>query len=158
DSARAVGAPAYAVGEHVVFGARQYVPQSPLGWPLIAHELEHVAAHPTTLAASAAPVLRAPSSLAGIPEKERLTVKVSTAPVTVPPEELKDVFATTGDRTSYDPGGETVFGTGIDKKLQRGLKSVGGYLTGLTNVLPINTTLNVALDLRPYGAADSIYR
>jgi hypothetical protein len=103
-------------------------------------------------------VHRAPAALSDIPESERLVIKASSAPVSVPAGEIKDVFATTGDRTSYDPGGDTVFGSGIDKKLQRGLTSVGGYLVGLSNVLPLNTTIDVALDLRPHGGANSIYR
>ncbi|HEU4561275.1 MAG TPA: DUF4157 domain-containing protein [Longimicrobium sp.] len=41
-SARAVGAHAYAVGPHVVFGAGRYAPGSGEGNRLIAHELAHV--------------------------------------------------------------------------------------------------------------------
>jgi hypothetical protein len=42
ESARAVGAHAYAVGPHVVFGAGRYAPGSAEGKQLIAHELAHV--------------------------------------------------------------------------------------------------------------------
>jgi hypothetical protein len=42
ESARSVGALAYTVGEHVVFGAGQYAPGSPGGQQLLAHELTHV--------------------------------------------------------------------------------------------------------------------
>lgn len=42
ESARAVNALAYTVGRDVVFGARQYAPQSFAGEKLIAHELTHV--------------------------------------------------------------------------------------------------------------------
>jgi hypothetical protein len=42
ESARAVGAHAYAVGTHVVFGAGRYAPGSADGNRLIAHELAHV--------------------------------------------------------------------------------------------------------------------
>ncbi len=41
-SARSVGALAYTVGSHVVFGAAQYAPQSVGGRRLLAHELAHV--------------------------------------------------------------------------------------------------------------------
>jgi hypothetical protein len=41
-SAREVGALAYTMGSHVVFGAQVYVPQSHRGRSLIAHELTHV--------------------------------------------------------------------------------------------------------------------
>jgi Domain of unknown function (DUF4157) len=40
-SASEVGAVAYAVGPHVVFGAGQYVPDTPTGQRLLAHELAH---------------------------------------------------------------------------------------------------------------------
>ena len=42
ESARAVSALAYTVGNNVVFGAGQYSPQSPAGLRLMAHELTHV--------------------------------------------------------------------------------------------------------------------
>jgi hypothetical protein len=42
ESARAVGAHAYAAGTHVVFGAGRYAPGSAEGQRLIAHELAHV--------------------------------------------------------------------------------------------------------------------
>jgi uncharacterized protein DUF4157 len=42
DSARAVDAPAYSVGRHIVFGADRYRPDTPRGMHLLAHELTHV--------------------------------------------------------------------------------------------------------------------
>jgi hypothetical protein len=42
ESARAVSAKAYTVGQHVVFGEDKYAPQSSEGQRLIAHELTHV--------------------------------------------------------------------------------------------------------------------
>src|SRR6478672_7487743 len=41
DSARAVNARAYTVGEQVVFGANQFAPTSHQGRELLAHELAH---------------------------------------------------------------------------------------------------------------------
>jgi hypothetical protein len=41
ESARAVNALAYTVGNHVVFGTHQYAPNTPAGQHLIAHELTH---------------------------------------------------------------------------------------------------------------------
>lgn len=41
-SARSVGAAAYALGSHLVFGAGNYAPQSASGRQLLAHELAHV--------------------------------------------------------------------------------------------------------------------
>ena len=42
ESARAVNALAYTVGNHIVFGRGQYTPQTPAGQKLLAHELAHV--------------------------------------------------------------------------------------------------------------------
>lgn len=42
-SAQALGARAYAVGDHVVFNAGQFAPEEPAGKHLLAHELTHVA-------------------------------------------------------------------------------------------------------------------
>jgi len=41
DSARAANAAAYTVGDHVVFGAGRYQPNTPAGQHLLAHELAH---------------------------------------------------------------------------------------------------------------------
>jgi hypothetical protein len=53
NSAELLGAEAYAVGGHIVFGPGRYDPASRVGRRLIAHELAHVLAEP-----QAAPVLR----------------------------------------------------------------------------------------------------
>jgi hypothetical protein len=42
ESARAVGAAAYTVGQHVVFGAGRHEPETATGRELLAHELTHV--------------------------------------------------------------------------------------------------------------------
>ncbi len=43
ESARALGAQAYTVGRHIVFGAGRYEPANPAGAQLLMHELAHVA-------------------------------------------------------------------------------------------------------------------
>ncbi|MBZ5561551.1 MAG: DUF4157 domain-containing protein [Acidobacteriia bacterium] len=43
ESARSVGARAYTVGHHIVFGAGEYRPGTPVGDALLAHEAAHVA-------------------------------------------------------------------------------------------------------------------
>lgn len=45
DSAAAVGAYAYTVGNHIVFGAGRYAPSTESGRHLLAHELAHVVQH-----------------------------------------------------------------------------------------------------------------
>jgi hypothetical protein len=47
-SARAVGALAYTVGQHIVFGEGRFVPQSRTGQHLLAHELTHTIQQRTT--------------------------------------------------------------------------------------------------------------
>ncbi|HEY9132672.1 MAG TPA: DUF4157 domain-containing protein [Dyella sp.] len=46
ESARSIGALAYAVGQHVVFDHRQYAPDTPAGRHLLAHELAHTIQDP----------------------------------------------------------------------------------------------------------------
>jgi len=48
ESARALGAQAYTVGRHIVFGAGHYEPASPAGARLLMHELAHVAQQSVT--------------------------------------------------------------------------------------------------------------
>src|SRR5207248_5722549 len=57
-SASAIGAKAYTFGNHVVFGAGHYRPDSRVGAGLLAHELTHVVQQ------SSRPTLPAPGSLA----------------------------------------------------------------------------------------------
>ena len=57
DSARAVQARAYTLGEHVVFGSGEYQPASEAGRRLLAHELTHVVQQAGS-EAGAAPVLQ----------------------------------------------------------------------------------------------------
>lgn len=57
-SARAVGAEAYTVGSNIVFGAGRFVPGTPGGTHLLAHELTHVAQQSGSTAAPAPGQLR----------------------------------------------------------------------------------------------------
>jgi hypothetical protein len=45
EAARSIGARAYTVGRDIVFGAGRYVPATPAGRTLLAHELAHVVQH-----------------------------------------------------------------------------------------------------------------
>ncbi len=56
DSARALGAHAYTVGRNIVFGASQFVPGTPDGWRLLAHELAHVLQQRAAPASSSAAI------------------------------------------------------------------------------------------------------
>jgi hypothetical protein len=59
DSARSLNALAYTVGQHIVFGERQYQPQSVAGRKLLAHELTHVVQQ--TAAPAAGVIARQPA-------------------------------------------------------------------------------------------------
>ncbi|MCX5205381.1 DUF4157 domain-containing protein [Streptomyces sp. NBC_00237] len=83
-SARAVGARAYTVGNHVVFASNQYAPGSPGSTRLLAHELTHVVQqrHGT----SQPPVQRQPDPSASTPEP----IGTSSPPLNVPPEKWSE--------------------------------------------------------------------
>jgi hypothetical protein len=68
DSARSVNARAYTVGENIVFGAGQYMPETKSGLQLIAHELTHVIQQ--RAAANISEVSSTPSSLKTIPSNQ----------------------------------------------------------------------------------------
>jgi hypothetical protein len=70
ESAQAVGALAYTVGQHVVFGANQYRPDSPSGLHLLAHELTH-----TVQQSRSSPTERTP---VGAPGPQTAAVQRST--------------------------------------------------------------------------------
>jgi hypothetical protein len=55
ESARHVGALAYTVGRHIVFGADRFAPATPGGARLLAHELSHVVQQSGTKPVSSAP-------------------------------------------------------------------------------------------------------
>ena len=63
DSAEAINAKAYTVGQDIVFGAGQYSPQSAEGRRLIAHELTHVAQQHGTTAQAADLTISEPGDL-----------------------------------------------------------------------------------------------
>src|SRR5690348_6780024 len=63
-SAQALGARAYTVGQDVVFGTGQFAPSSPAGQALLAHELTHVAQDGRARAPDQALTLEPPGSTA----------------------------------------------------------------------------------------------
>jgi Domain of unknown function (DUF4157) len=58
ESARQLGAHAFTLGRHIVFGEGEYTPHSPAGRELLAHELSHVMQQTATPAGGAAAGLR----------------------------------------------------------------------------------------------------
>jgi hypothetical protein len=82
-SAESVSALAYTVGDHIVFRAGQYAPETPAGQRLLAHELTHVAqqAHTSpTWGSASAPVQRTPGERA--PAAEGATEPAKTGAMT----------------------------------------------------------------------------
>lgn len=60
ESAEALGADAYAVGQHVVFGAGQYAPDTQAGRRMLAHELAHVVQQRTAVVSDPPDIGRLP--------------------------------------------------------------------------------------------------
>jgi hypothetical protein len=71
ESARAVNAYAYTVGNHIAFASNQYQPFTSKGRALLAHELTHVLQQRGSESASPMPALIAPSNDAAEQEAER---------------------------------------------------------------------------------------
>lgn len=165
-SAREVGARAYTVGRDVVFGDGAYRPSTPSGRQLLVHELTHVVEQSPDAGAGAPGHrdgigTRVPfgalqrDELADLPAAERRGIHVSTVPVVVPTERVTAFFSVNDNgrhgETQTLGGTTTVFGPGVPERLQTGLGSVGAWLGSSTNALPLGSTIEVELDLTPYG-------
>ncbi len=160
ESARAIDAQAFTIGQDVFFDSGRYDPRTSRGQWLLAHELAHTVQQ---RGPGAARVQRQPNDLGSYPEAERRSIVQSNIPTPmIDAAFLLTVFGTAvqngGATTSYGFGGTTVFGTGIDPAMQRGLTSTGAYLAGQTNVLPLGSTLTVHLDLTPYKGPNGSFR
>ena len=92
ESARAVGARAYAVGQDAVFAAGQYNPESREGLRLLAHELSHTVQQTGGGAggglSSAAPAVAREPTPQDAPKKDDSKKKPDPVTVTAPAEEL----------------------------------------------------------------------
>jgi len=160
ESARALDAQAFTVGQDVFFDSGRYDPRTRRGRWLLAHELVHTVQQGASGARS---VQRQPNDLAGYPEAERRSIVQSNIPTPmIDAAFLLSVFGTaaqTGGATaSYTLGATTVFGAGIDPAMQRGLTSTGAYLAGQTNVLPLGSTVTIHLDLTPFKGPNGSFR
>ena len=174
-SARAVNALAYTVGQHIVFGAGQFTPGTHEGRRLMAHELSH------TLQQDATGRL-ARKTLNDLPEATRKTLKISRTalqPSAVDPW-IKNYF-TPNSGISVTSSITTEFGAEItDANQQKGLRSIAIELVSLSDVvvtpatqtepekrsntdpenwpLAANRIYDLALDLRPHGGEHAIFR
>lgn len=161
-SADALRAHAYTVGNDIVFNQGAYAPHSEHGRHLLAHELSHVVQQtgaPTVEAQRL--VQRQPTSLGAIPAGERLAIRVGTVAATVPAARITAFFTimpSGNPSESQSVGATNSFDPAIPAALRTGLGSIGGYLAGTTNALPINTSIEVDLDLSAHGGARTTYR
>jgi hypothetical protein len=120
ESARAVGALAYTVGQHVVFGAGQYAPATRAGRQLLAHELTHV------LQQVPAPIIQRQPGGGGAPADHRFSAEgVSTvvrrgcAAATFGFAAVEDAARTTLDRIFNSECIETSRRTRIQRNLTK---------------------------------------
>ena len=72
ESARSLNATAYTLGQDIVFGPRQYAPQTPSGRRLLAHELTHVVQQTRRGAASGKGLLSQVSPAAGVIQRKEV--------------------------------------------------------------------------------------
>jgi hypothetical protein len=160
ESARALDAQAFTIGQDVFFDKDRYDPRTRRGRWLLAHEVAHTVQQ---RAPGTARVQRQPNDLANYPEAERRSIIQSNIPTPmIDAAFILSVFGTAaqngGATTSYNFGGTIVFGAGIDAAMQRGLTSTGAYLVDQTNVLPLGSTVTIHLDLTPFKGPNSSFR
>lgn len=106
-------------------------------------------------------LMRQPTSLQAIPSSESRAIQVSRMAVTVPTARI-DAFFTlmpSGNPSERRSVGATnSFSTSIAAALHVGLGSVGAWIQGDTNALPLNSSIEVDLDLSSHGGSNSTYR
>lgn len=106
-------------------------------------------------------LMRQPRSLSAIPLRERRAIQASTMAVTVPTARIDAFFrlmpsGNPGERRSV--GATNSYSTTIPAALHVGLGSVGAWVQGDTNALPLNSSIEVDLDLSNHGGSNSTYR
>lgn len=164
-SAEVLHARAYASGSHIVLGTTMQQPWSaPNMRALIAHELAHVVQQsraPLPAYGAVALIQRQPTQLSAIPQAERRVIRMGTTVVTVPAERITAFFTIMPSgrpSESRSVGATDSFATGIPAALRGGLSSIAAYIAGDTNALPLNSTIEVDLDLSAHGGAATTYR
>lgn len=158
-SAQEVSAQAYTVGSHLVFATGRYAPDSPAGRALLAHELSHVLQQ--TEQGLGTVLQRLPTQLSDVPETERRALRVDTIEVTVPDATLRNFFVLlpSGRPSGTVPvHGDVSFGSAVPANLQQGLTSVAGHVANSTNSLPLNSSVELDLNLSAFGGGNSSYR
>ena len=91
-----------------------------------------------------------------IPAEERAKIKVITT-TTIPTADLWLQSAFSSGRTTL-PDITVEFSGSIPANLQSGLTEVGGSLMNRLSVLPLNSTIALALDLTKFGGDNGLFR
>jgi hypothetical protein len=163
-SAKTLSAQAYAAGSHIVFGAGRYAPETSAGRQVLAHELSHVLQQGKGEGGGGlgAQIQRLPTALGDIPEAERRTLRIGTVEVDIAAERLREYFVLLPSGrpggTRAVPGATNSFGANIPTALQQGLGSVASYCAAETNALPLNSSIEVDLDLTPFAGPHATFR
>jgi|GEM_PF-3845574 len=171
---RELGAKAFTIGSDIYFNEGQYRPESASGKHLLAHELTHTMQQGGHIAKK---IQRQalPTDLASYPPIDRRRMQISwvaVSPTVGPFAALNDSFGTTaatagGSAVTTSTGrGTTVFGasvpatpstaTGFD--LRHGLNNIANFLESGSNLLPLNSTITISLNLVPYSGINGNYR
>lgn len=156
-SAATLHANAYTSGSQIVLGATSRSLPAPGLRHLLAHELAHVVQQ----SRQPAQIQRQPTQMSAIPETERHAITVGTIVVSVPVERITAFFTLMQSgrpSESRSVGATNSFGAGIVAALQIGLGSIGAWIAGDTNGLPLNSSVEVDLDLSAHGGAATTYR
>ena len=158
DLADRLGALAFTRGRDIYFGAGRYDPGSRFGLHLLAHEVTHTLQQGP---ARRGTVQRQPTSLGAVPEAERRAIQIQVIDIQVPAAKITAFFTimpSGNPSESQTIGATDSFGTGIDAPLHRGLSSIAAWVASDTNALPLNGSVEVALDLSAHGGAHRRYR
>ena len=160
ESARAIAALAYVVGQHVVFAENRYAPSTDAGAWLLAHELTHTLQQRQT-GDGPGVVPRHPTSLGAYPAAERRRLLVSGEnPASIDAAFLQGAFgpAPPGSHgtSAFSFTGTVLFDPSIPAALLAGLRSTGSSMIGAA--LPLGFTISLALDLTPFGGPNGCFR
>jgi hypothetical protein len=163
DLTQRAGAEAVTVGHDIAFAPGRFDPHSGAGRRRLAHELTHVAqqsehpGNPVVHRDGDKPV-SAPTTLAGLPEKERKQLQVvSTLPIEANASgQLKGAFEAS---TITAKGVEAVTDSSVPEEVAQGLKNLAGdWASGKKPTLKPNQTVTVDLDLTPHKGKRGLYR
>ena len=111
ESARAVGAHAYTVGRHVVFGAGRYAPDTVPGRRLLAHELTHVLQQGASSESSRLPTVR-PAGDSWEREGDDVARRVVDGQPPAGPVRVRQLSEASMQRYSFGSGAGPDFGGG----------------------------------------------